>query len=77
MNALKSLKADRYGEKFSDKLKLKDKSQKSAKSQKRIPMYIKPHEIETIIQVIRQEYSLREEIIVRLILSICERMYNT
>lgn len=66
LKAVKSLKSNRYGEISSDKLKLKDESEISNSRQRRIPMYIKLNEMERILGVIREEYSIREEIIVRL-----------
>ncbi|MGE5626718.1 MAG: tyrosine-type recombinase/integrase [Solirubrobacterales bacterium] len=43
--------------------KLNDKSQYD---NHKVPMYIKPFELKRILEVIRKEYSIREEIIVRL-----------
>lgn len=63
MKALNSLKVNTHGNKVSDKLILNSKSNKNST---KVPMYIKPHEIEKIITVIRNEYTLRDEIIVRL-----------
>lgn len=41
-------------------------SEKSSQNKKTVPMYIRPYEFEKIIDVIKRDYSLREEIIVRL-----------